>query len=80
MIGVAGKFGLTYDNTDSNKQANSAWTLFTAGSIASVSSVTQNQLIEMVHTRAGFNQTTGDFPLIYDDQTGNSSTTNGLAR
>ncbi|KAJ3859446.1 hypothetical protein EV359DRAFT_50833 [Lentinula novae-zelandiae] len=76
---IAGKFGLTYDNTDSNKQANSAWTLFTAGSIASVSSVTQNQLIEMVHTRAGFNQTTGDFPLIYDDQTGNSSTTNGLA-
>ncbi|KAJ3894274.1 hypothetical protein GG344DRAFT_41334 [Lentinula edodes] len=76
---LAGKFGLTYDNTNSNKQANSAWTLFTAGSIASVSSETQNQLIDMVHTRAGFNQTTGDFPLIYDDQTGNSSTTSGLA-
>ncbi|KAJ3854470.1 hypothetical protein EV368DRAFT_36676 [Lentinula lateritia] len=76
---LAGKFGLTYDNTNSNKEANSAWTLFTAGSIASVNSVTQNQLIDMVHTRAGFNQTTGDFPLIYDDQTGNSSTTNGVA-
>ncbi|KAJ3791208.1 DUF1793-domain-containing protein [Lentinula aff. detonsa] len=75
----AGKFGLSYDNAGSNNEANSAWTLFTAGSIASVSSVTQNQLIEMVHTRAGFNQTTGDFPLIYDDQTGNSSTTSGLA-
>ncbi|KAJ3769969.1 hypothetical protein FB446DRAFT_745812 [Lentinula raphanica] len=75
----AGKFGLSYDNTGSNTKANSAWTLFTAASIASVSSVTQNQLIDMVHTRANFNQTSGDFPLIYDDQTGNSSSSNGLA-
>lgn len=73
---LAGQFGLSYD-TNSNGEANSAWTLFTAGSIADTDTGTRNELVSMVFTRANSNVTTsvGNFPTYYNDTTGEVPTT-----
>lgn len=72
----AGQFGLSYD-TNSDGEANSAWTLFTAASIADINSDTRDELVSMVFTRAKSHatQSVGDFPLYYDDATGAVPTT-----
>ncbi|KAE9404342.1 hypothetical protein BT96DRAFT_813635 [Gymnopus androsaceus JB14] len=74
----AGQFGLTFD-TSSNGEANSAWTLFTAGSIANSSTGTRNELVSMVYARANSNASTsvGSFPTYYNDTTGASPTPGG---
>lgn len=74
----AGQFGLTFD-TSSNGEANSAWTLFTAGSIANSSTSTRNELVSMVYARANSNASTsvGSFPTYYNDTTGASPTPGG---
>ncbi|KAE9404337.1 DUF1793-domain-containing protein, partial [Gymnopus androsaceus JB14] len=75
----AGTFGLSYD-TSSSGEANSAWTCSLLDQSPPSTRPIRDELVNMVHTRAGFNETSGDFPLLYNDQSGNSTTANGQGR
>ncbi|KAL0057444.1 hypothetical protein AAF712_015915 [Marasmius tenuissimus] len=68
LIPYAPRFGLPYDGTLSAAEAHAPWTIFTAATVTQNS--TRDDLIDMVHTKAGYNEIKGNFPVRYRAETG----------
>ncbi|KAL0063806.1 hypothetical protein AAF712_009251 [Marasmius tenuissimus] len=68
LIPYAPRFGLPYDGTLSAAEAHAPWTIFTAATVTQNS--TRDDLIDMVHTKAGSNEIKGNFPVRYRTETG----------
>ncbi|KAL0578374.1 hypothetical protein V5O48_003626 [Marasmius crinis-equi] len=64
----APRFGLPYDGIPNTPQASAPWTIFTAATVTQNS--TRDKLIDMVHARATYNETSGDFATYYSPDTG----------
>ncbi|KAK1222654.1 hypothetical protein PQX77_014492 [Marasmius sp. AFHP31] len=68
LIPFAPRFGLPFDESFSTAEAHAPWTIFTAATVTQNS--TRDGLINMVHTKAGFNEIKGNFPVRYRAETG----------
>ncbi|KAK0199056.1 hypothetical protein F5146DRAFT_920298 [Armillaria mellea] len=66
---ASGAYGIQYDSGVAN-EAKSHWTMFAAG--ASSDTTVRDTLVSLVHMKAGFNVSTGVFPLTYNPNNGNT--------
>ncbi|THU92894.1 hypothetical protein K435DRAFT_671243, partial [Dendrothele bispora CBS 962.96] len=77
----AGSFGIPIDS-QSSTITRSSRLMFVAGSLSKTSNSTRNQLINDVFARAAYNQSNnagGNFPVVYDTQSGQMSNSPGQA-